>query len=781
MKKVELLAPAGNLECLKVAVDSGADAIYIGGNRFSNRAYATNFNDEEIIEGFNYAHLKNVKIYVGINIAIYENEIQDVFDYVDFLYVNGVDALIVSDLGMIDALKSRYHDLPIHVSTQANIHSLWQIKQLEKMNVERVILARETPISTIKYIKENSNVDLEVFCFGALCVCYSGNCLHSSFIGKRSGNRGMCAQPCRMKYTLLCDNKKVSDEAYLLSLKDLNILDSIDKVIESGVDSLKIEGRMKNKEYVALVVKTFRESIDYYYENKAIKDTTKEIQDISKIFSRGFTKGYLLNAKNNEMGATNYPSHLGTYLGRVIETKDGKVKIKLATKLNQQDRITILNEHLDEIKMYVSKLYVNNKLVACGYKGEIVTLEINSKIEKNVAVYKTIDSKFIENIDNNIKNNVKKMEINMSFTCHVGNKIKLIVTDILNNKVELLSENIIEKAINNPTTRERIYENLAKLGNTPFVLNDISLDIDDDIIIPISIINSLRRQAVENLSEKILNSYKRTLIIDKYDEYISFKEQNKVRINVKVINKSQLDVVANIEGINTIYYDNIDDLKTVKRLYPKLNIVPVNARIDNYNILDSKIIKTSNIGDLTKYKDNIIHTDSYLNVLNHYSVEYLLKNNVSKIGLSPELSEFQIKDLISYFTDKYGKIPPFEILAYGKIETMITNYCPISNAYGKIDKHCNCCRGKQFALKDRMGYRFPLRTDNKCTVTIYNSIPISLFENLNKIVDMGISNILLSFVDEDNKTIKEIINAFILKLNNEDVSLNIPSKTGGYF
>ena len=253
MNKIELLAPAGNLEILKVAIDNGADAVYIGGEAFSARAYADNFNNEQIIEAINYAHIKGSKVYVTINTMAHDDEIKDILDFVDFLYLNDVDALIVADFGLINLLNNRYPSLPIHVSTQLNTHSLWQVKLLENLNVARVVLARETEFSTIKYIKNNSNIELEVFAHGALCVCYSGNCLHSSMIGKRSGNRGKCAQPCRMEYSIFENGRAITNRKYLLSTKDLNTLENLDKLIESGITSLKIEGRMKSKEYVALL------------------------------------------------------------------------------------------------------------------------------------------------------------------------------------------------------------------------------------------------------------------------------------------------------------------------------------------------------------------------------------------------------------------------------------------------------------------------------------------------------------------------------------------------
>ena len=381
MKKIELLAPAGNLECLRVAVDNGADAVYVGGEMFSARAYADNFSNEELVEGINYAHIKGAKVYVTINIMLFNNEIQDVLDFVDFLYINNVDALIVSDFGLINTLKNRYPSLPIHVSTQLNTHSLWQVKLLERLNVERVVLARETDIKTIKYIKENSSLDLEVFAHGALCVSYSGNCLHSSFIGKRSGNRGKCAQPCRMEYSLLENDKAISKKKYLLSTKDLNTLEHIDEFIDMKISSLKIEGRMKSKEYVGLVVKTYRDAIDNYYETKVNKVDHLAVEKMRLVFSRMFTKGFVFNEVNKDFTNTFRPSHIGVKIGKVVGTNKDRVQVRLLDELHQKDKIAVIQDKFDDIKLFVSKIYVKNNLVPKGFKDEIIELPITSKVK----------------------------------------------------------------------------------------------------------------------------------------------------------------------------------------------------------------------------------------------------------------------------------------------------------------------------------------------------------------------------------------------------------------
>ena len=269
---VELLSPVGNMECLKSAINAGCDAVYLAGKNFGARSFAGNFTNEELVSAIEICHLYGIKVYVTVNTIIYDPEVEHFIKYIDFLHRNNVDAIIMQDIGMIDLVRKTYPNLKIHASTQMNIHNIEGVKLCEKLGITRVVLARETPIELIKYIKENTNMEIEVFIHGALCMSYSGQCLMSSLIGNRSGNRGTCAQPCRQPYSLIVNNKVVEDNKYLLSTKDLNTLEYINQLIDLKIDSLKIEGRMKSKEYVYLVTNTYRRIIDNYIKENCAYD-----------------------------------------------------------------------------------------------------------------------------------------------------------------------------------------------------------------------------------------------------------------------------------------------------------------------------------------------------------------------------------------------------------------------------------------------------------------------------------------------------------------------------
>ena len=302
MKKIELSAPAGDIKCLKAAIEGGADAIYLGGKNFGARAFSKNFSDEEIVEAIKLAHLYGVKIYVTVNTLVYDKEVDSFIKYIEFLHKNNVDAILLQDLGMLDLIRKTYPNLEVHASTQMHIHNLDGVKLMENLGVKRVVLARETSIDDIKHIRQNSNIELEVFVHGALCVSYSGQCLMSYFKQERSANQGECEGSCRLRYNVLNKDKIIDSNVYALSLKDLNSLENIGRLIDVGVSSLKIEGRMKSAAYVYLVTSLYRKAIDSYYKNKKVEIDGKILHDLKIVFNREYTKdllkGDILNPNN---------------------------------------------------------------------------------------------------------------------------------------------------------------------------------------------------------------------------------------------------------------------------------------------------------------------------------------------------------------------------------------------------------------------------------------------------------------------------------------------------
>ncbi|WP_352403291.1 peptidase U32 family protein, partial [Kandleria vitulina] len=339
MKRIELLAPAGDFESLKAAIANGANAIYLGGNAFSARAFAKNFNRDELEEAVKYAHLRGVKIHVTINILYKDEEFTHLFDYIDFLYKIQVDALLIQDIGLLKAVRARYPDFEVHVSTQMTVNTLEALRYFEELGVKRVVLSRENTIEQMKYICDHTSLEVEVFAHGAICVAYSGQCLMSSMIGKRSGNRGACAQPCRLPYRLEEDGKILDEEQFLMSPRDLCTIENVEEFIKAGITSLKIEGRMKKPEYVAAVVHAYKKAIDHVYDHHLEDIDSEDIDNMKRMFNRHYTKGYAFH--DHKIVDQDYSGNRGMHLGYVkgYSKKKKCVSIMLEDTLSQLDSI----------------------------------------------------------------------------------------------------------------------------------------------------------------------------------------------------------------------------------------------------------------------------------------------------------------------------------------------------------------------------------------------------------------------------------------------------------
>ena len=397
MNKVELLAPVGSKEALVSAINNGADAIYFGGASFGARAYANNFTNEDIVEAINYAHRLGVLVYITVNTLIKDNEFDEAIAYVKFLYENNVDAIIIQDLGLLSVIRDLFPNLVIHASTQINVHSVSQAQTLFDLGVKRIVLARETPFLVIKEIAKIEGLEVEVFVHGALCVSYSGNCYFSSLNGNRSGNRGRCAQPCRMLYELEGVSNK---EEYLLSPKDLMTIDYLQDIIDIGVKSHKIEGRMKRPEYVGLVVRSYKEALE-----KQINNNTKK--NLALMFNREFTKGFINNENNTDFTNIKSPNHIGLEIGKVIKVNQNNAYIKLNEPLNNNDSIRILSNKEDAVT--INGMYINGELLKSAKPGEVVRLRTHHQADVNAIVLKTTDAELINEI-----NNVEKKQIAIS-------------------------------------------------------------------------------------------------------------------------------------------------------------------------------------------------------------------------------------------------------------------------------------------------------------------------------------------------------------------------------
>ena len=738
MRKVELLSPVGNMECLYQAVKNGADAVYLGGKKFGARHYANNFDYDELIKAIKYCHLYDVKIYVTVNTITFEDELDEVLDFVDFLYTNQVDAIIVQDIGLISIIRKKFPNMEIHASTQAHNHNTEGLNYLKSLGVKRAVLARELSLNDIKELK--SDIDKEIFIHGALCVSYSGCCLFSAMHGNRSGNRGECVGSCRLPYKLYENNKLINTNGeYLLSTKSLCTINNIDKLIESGVTSFKIEGRMKSKEYVGYITKLYREKIDEYYLKQKYNVTDKEIENIKKLYNRELTSGYLFDNYGKTLMNIKTPNHIGTILGKVINIDKKQIKIKLEDDLNQEDGIRFDNDKgLIVNRLYNDKGLLTNQVT----KGNIAIVDNKIGLKKADIVRKTLDVLLVNEIN---KYDDKKIEIEIECKAFIGKPLEVTLKDNYNTVSKY--GNIVEEAMNAPTGQERIKEQLEKLGDSPFISKNTEIDMDDNVFIPIKELNELRRNAVIELINKRENRKIREVIRNEVKVEINKIDDTPLTINILVRNEEQLKTAID-NNIDTIYTDNTvlyNKYKDKANVYFKTRRVSKN--INDYN---NENLLVTEWGAAYKYaKDNNVVTDYFLNVTNRYTINELKKLGVKRITLSPEINLNNIK-LLAKETNN------LELVVYGRIELMVTKYCPMNMLINKDNKTCNLCDINNYYLKDKDDNIYPIISEKHLT-HILDSKPLDLTSNIKEYINFGIRNYRLDLFDESKEDIENLI------------------------
>lgn len=660
----ELLSPAGDIKSLKAAIFGGADAIYVGMKDFGARKYASNFTKEEIKEATTLCHLYGVKLYVTLNTVIKDEEVNSFLELVDYLYHLGIDAFIMQDFGMICLLLDIYEDIEIHASTQFNNSSIETLKLLKDLGVKRVVLSRELTLKEIEKI--NIDIEKEVFIHGALCISYSGNCLFSSMLGHRSGNRGECTACCRLPYKLYEEDKLIN-EGYLLSTKELNTSPRFDELLKSNIKSFKIEGRMKSSEYVYFITKFYRNLID------GKKNTPEDLESLKILFNRGFTTGNLFedNLINSES-----PNHIGLKIGKVLSITKEKIKIKLTRKLNQEDGIRF---YQSKKGMIVNFLY-NEKNLLVNTTDGICYVKNTIDLKGLDDVYLT-SSKYLSNTLLNYE--PKKIKIKMKFTGCSEQKAKLELDDG-KNRITCLGA-ICQSAKKRPLTKEEIKEKLTKLGNTIYEIESIDINLEDDIFLPISQINDLRRCTIEKLNEERCK-IKRLGRKNPHFEKLKIKSTQ----DKSLIISTERDLLTN-KSYQKFY---TKDISLFNKYKENKNIYYIEKR----NSFEGKISKQSLIGEY-QYPNNSI-SDYSFNVTNIYSVYYLLKLGYLCVTLSVELKDEEINALIEKFYQVFNFYPNVEVVCLDRIKLMTIK--------GNI---LNLKQSKEYTLIDKEKRKYPVYFD----------------------------------------------------------------------
>lgn len=746
IKNMELLCPAGNIDCFKAACQNGADAIYMGVDKFNARVMAKNFSIEEYIECIEYAHMRNIKVFLTLNTLTYDSEIKEALNLVLELYSKGLDAVIVQDIGLAMLIHRLIPELPLHASTQMSVYSLEQVKFLEDLGFKRVVLARELTIDEIEYICKNTNVEIEVFVHGALCVSFSGQCLFSSTIGNRSANRGNCAQSCRMRYTL-CDSKDkvLVDKKYILSKKDIFGLELLKRLANAGVYSFKIEGRNKTPEYVAGVTSIYRKYVDKILQDgNESCDIQKDKYVLKQLFNRnGQSTGYLDGVKKQESITTISPKNMGLYLGKVISKKGHIIKIKLEEDIDLHDGIEIYSGDINVASNIVTYIKDSSGKVINSnvQKGNIVYIgDIPGKITIGDNVYKTSSNKLNKSLRDTYENNIQNRKINIDVKLEILKDSGVVIYYIFSNKQNKIQLDYIpDIAIKNSINVEQIISNFTKTKDIPYNYNLVDIKLDEGLFIPVSKLNMIRNAIYEDIKKNIVVDIDISSKIKELDNLLKVNDSNITYDNINN-NKSiyvysydkNVDYTKKYKGISKMYINMCDMYKFEHDIYTKYAdkvdiIICINnvtgKNIDKYieqNIerLISKFnvkgivlgsYKYFNLVKNIKYKYNFkLIADYTLNITNTYSAKFIKEQGFDELIVTGEQLEESILDV--------SKVIKTSILN-GQTCVMTSRYCIVGSFLkGKNEnKSKNCtmpCIQDKYHIKDLHGYNYDLVCDN---------------------------------------------------------------------
>ena len=785
MKKIELLSPVGNMDCMRAAVQNGADAVYFGSG-FSARAFASNFDGNDLKCAIEYAKLRGVQTHLTLNTLIKNDEFENAFSVAQMAYNYGIDAIIVQDLGLANLLINSFPNIAIHASTQLTAHNLDGVLSLQDMGFRRVVLSRELTLEEIEYITKNSNVEIETFIHGALCISYSGQCLFSSMVGGRSGNRGKCAQPCRLPFSLIDEKSSKLDSGYLLSTRDLCGLDFIPNLINAGVTSLKIEGRMKSPEYVATVTKIYRKYIDLAYSNEpyVVEDSDRKL--LALAFNRGgFSNGHLSKDYNKNLVFKEKQNNCGLFLGTIekYNAKKGLITFKCAESLHIGDSIATQNE---QGSYKISELMLKNTNIKESKCGDVVTIgRMKGNIKPGDKLYKISDSIITSEIRSTFSENSENRKVKLIFNSKfaLNKPIELSIKSNSNIDVykdlniNITSSKCPEQAKNSGLSKENIIKQFSKTNNTPYEFCEFNIELEDNLFLPNSVLNELKREVLSKVKAFAISNTSRNLgnknLLSRINSYTETSTSTlKIALLLNNLNLESYDNLQKIDKlyiplkffINQNYCDKIKYLSNKASLYIYLptimrnnynklfanNLENIITNFDIHGFVVSNISGLYIIKKLTeKYNKNFEFISNYtLNVYNSYSAYELQKRGITTVTLSPELDK---EGLISLCNSTSNS----ELIVYGNLPLMNMNYCLFGTS-NKCYSNCKhtCNSNNKYYLNDRMNVNFRIIPDNIDTVTIiYNSKITSIASD-----EFNVSSLRIDILDESIDEINKIIN-----------------------
>lgn len=783
--ELELLAPVGGMESLHAAVQNGCNAVYLGGKAFGARAYAQNFDREELQVAVRYAHLFDVRVYVTVNVLYKDEELAPLLEFVGDLYAEGVDGVIVQDLGVAQLIRQVYPtDLEVHASTQMTIHNIEGVQYLEEMGLARVVLARELYLEEIQQIVDNSSIEIETFIHGALCICYSGQCLMSSLIGGRSGNRGRCAQTCRLPYRLIDrETGKVvtvfEEPQYLMSPKDINTLEILPQLVQAGIHSFKMEGRMKRPEYAAAVTRIYRKYIDWALQDpENYRVDPKDMEEVTQIFNRGgFSTGYYHGKSGSSMMSYARPKNWGIKIGEVVsyDSKRNLCTIRLQGDLKEGDGIEIWTEHGENPGTQVHSLR--------QMENGLVSLLIKGKISARNPVYRTSQKELLNELASSYKNNQRKIDLFGQIHLGVGKKMDLHLWDQAGNYVQVESDEIVERAKKQPVTKEKVQEQLSKLGNEPYRLVEIKIEMDSEIFVPISKLNALRRKAVEYLTEMRIRHFSRSRVKKDLSKNVLTVPKAELTMDKELavyLNGDHFQAEKFVQlGIPRLYLNlsqiSIEKVEQLKNINPQLKVYAVLPRISRnwqmielreklitllVSLLDGFII--GNLGQVKMLQELKIEKewilDYSMNLFNRLTLDYWAKTGATGGVISPELNLKEITELVQWSSLKK------EVIGYGYLTTMTTEYCPVGALEGGMTVGRSCSRigsTAKYGLLDRKEMVFPILTDcQACRSVLLNPQPLFILEQLDQIMQADFQILRMDLTIEEETVGLQMVQAY---------------------
>ncbi len=810
-RKPELLAPAGTWESLVAAVENGADAVYLGGTLFNARQSAGNFDHEEIERAVYFAHVRGVKVYVTVNILLDEQELPQAVRFLHFLQNCGADAAIVQDLGLAGLAQKVIPELTVHASTQMTIHNLPAARLLKENGIDRVVLARELSLHEISEIVRLSGLEIEVFVHGALCVCYSGQCLMSSLIGGRSGNRGRCAQPCRLKYALVdTAGRTLADPAqtgeYLLSPRDLNMSGHLPDLVKAGVAALKIEGRMKRPEYVATVVRIYRGLLDRAVSGGEFSVSPEEARQLAQVFNREFTTGYFYGRPGRELMSWKRPNNRGVRLGRVkgFNRHSRLAEVMLESPLRVGDGIEVWVSDGGRAVGKVGRIMLGGRSVERAPGKAVVQLDINGRVFPGDRVFKTHDADLIERARASFTSpkEVKKIPLAFTVAARAGEPLRIRVQDPAGFTGEAATVSKAAEAVNRPLTLAYLEKQLDRLGNTPFGLGSLDCRLDGQVMVPVSELNEARREALAQLERRRAAGLKATVVPeDVFSRRLSQALARDLSSGGANTTRTVLSVsVGDLPSLRAAVKAGAGEVNfggEQFRSKPTLSMEDIYAGSEicrksgvRFILASPRIMREQELEDFCRLLEGasgecldglltgnlgLIHrageitgvpvfADFPLHVYNHAAALFLQEAGVAGLTLSPELTLEQVRRLVPLLPVPAGAV------VHGTLPLMVSEYCAPGSllengSRGTVlllpnEKACGVCRSNTFALKDRKGVVFPVETDRHCRMHIFNSRDLCVIEDLAALRRAGVSVLRIEAGRQGPDYVRDVVQSY---------------------